>query len=171
MMFGLSLGQFTAMHVFISLVGIVSGLVALLAFARGAWLARVTHLFFWTTLATNVTGFLFPFKSFTPAIGVGIVSTVVLVAMFFALYRSKLVGGARTVYAITAVIALWFNLFVLVVQSFLKIPALHALAPQGNEPPFAAAQGVVLLAMIALGLACVRKARRWSAGIRMAALR
>ena len=91
------------------------------------------------------------------------VSTLVLVFTFLALYRSKLQGGARTVYAITATIGLWFNCFVLVVQSFLKIPALHALAPNGNEPPFAAVQGVVLIACIALGFFSVRKARRWSA--------
>jgi hypothetical protein len=163
MTLGLSLAAFTQLHVLISLVGIVAGIIALIAFARGARLARTTHVFLWTTLATNITGFMFPFKGVTPAIIVGCVSTVVLVFAFLALYRSKLQGGARTVYAITATIGLWFNLFVLVVQSFLKIPALHALAPNGNEPPFAAAQGVVLLACIALGYFSVRKARRWGA--------
>jgi hypothetical protein len=163
MTLGLSLAAFTQLHVLISLVGIVAGIVALIAFARGEWLARTTHVFLWTTLATNITGFMFPFKGVTPAIIVGCVSTVVLVFAFLALYRSKLQGGARTVYAITATIGLWFNLFVLVVQSFLKIPALHALAPNGNEPPFAAVQGIVLLASIALGYFSVRKARRWSA--------
>lgn len=160
MTLGLSLATFTALHVFISLVGIAAGLVALIAFARGTWLARMNHVFLSTTLATNLTGFMFPFKGFTPAIGVGIISTVVLVAAFLAVYRSKLKGGARTVYAVTATIGLWFNLFVLVVQSFLKIPALHALAPNGNEPPFAAVQGIVLLACVVLGFASVRAARR-----------
>jgi hypothetical protein len=161
MTLGLSLAAFTQLHVLISLVGIVAGIIALIAFARGARLARTTHVFLWTTLATNITGFMFPFKGVTPAIIVGCVSTVVLVFAFLALYRSKLQGGARTVYAITATIGLWFNLFVLVVQSFLKIPALHALAPNGNEPPFAAVQGIVLVACIALGYFSVRKARRW----------
>jgi hypothetical protein len=163
MTLGLSLAAFTQLHVLISLVGIAAGIIALIAFARGTWLARVTHVFLWTTLLTNITGFMFPFKGVTPAIIVGGVSTVVLLVAFLALYRSKLQGGARTVYAITATLGLWFNLFVLVVQSFLKIPVLHALAPNGNEPPFAAAQGVVLLASIALGYFSVRKARRWSA--------
>ena len=163
MTLGLSLAAFTQLHVLISLVAIAAGIVAMVAFARGAWLARTTHVFLWTTLLTNSTGFMFPFKGVTPAIVVGIVSTLVLVVAFHALYRSKLAGGARTVYAIAATLGLWFNCFVLVVQSFLKIPALHALAPNGNEPPFAAAQGAVLIACVALGFFSVRKARRWSA--------
>jgi hypothetical protein len=161
MLLGLSLAQFTMLHVIISLVAIAAGLVALIAFARGSMLRGTTHVFLWTTLLTNITGFLFPFKTFTPAIAVGIISTVILVFTFLAFYGSKLAGSARTVYAITATVALWFNLFVLVVQSFLKIPALHALAPQGNEPPFAAAQGAVLMAMLVLGYFSMRKARRW----------
>ena len=162
MTLGLSLAAFTQLHVFISLVGIAAGVISLVGFARGAWLARTTHVFLWTTLLTNITGFMFPFKGVTPAIIVGCVSTVVLAIAFFALYQSKLQGGARTLYAITATIGLWFNCFVLVVQSFLKIPALHALAPNGNEPPFAAAQGAVLIACVALGFFSVRKARRWT---------
>lgn len=160
MMLGLSLEAFTKLHVIISLIAIASGLGALVAFARGQWLAKTTHVFVWTTVATTLTGFLFPFNGFTPAIGVGIISTVVLAVALWALYGAKLQGRARTVYAVTAVISLYFNLFVLVVQSFLKIPALHALAPQGNEPPFAAVQAVVLIASIALGFYCVRSARR-----------
>ena len=163
MMLGLSLAAFTKLHVVISLIAIVFGLVALVAFARGRWMANTTHVFMWTTLATTVTGFLFPFNGFTPAIGTGIVSSVVLAFAFWALYAAKLQGRARAVYAVTAVIGLYLNLFVLVVQSFLKIPALHALAPQGNEPPFAAAQGVVLLACFALGYLSLRKVRRWIA--------
>jgi hypothetical protein len=163
MTLGLSLAAFTTLHVFISLVGIAAGIIAMVAFARGTWLARVTHLFLWTTFTTNITGFMFPFAGVTPAIVVGLVSTVVLLFAFLALYRSKLQGGARTIYAITATLGLWFNLFVLVVQSFLKIPALHALAPNGNEPPFAAAQGAVLIACIVLGFFSVRKARHWGA--------
>ena len=165
MVLGLSLAAFTQLHTIISLIAIAAGLVALIAFARGTWLARTQHVFFWTTAATTITGFLFPFNGFTPAIGTGIVSTAVLAVAFFALYVSKLRGGARTVYAVTAAISLYLNLFVLVVQSFLKIPALHALAPLGKEPPFAAAQGIVLIASIALGYFCVRAARRQSRGV------
>ncbi|HTU67495.1 MAG TPA: hypothetical protein VMF52_16215 [Steroidobacteraceae bacterium] len=168
MVLGLSLAAFTQLHVIISLIAIVTGLVAMIAFARGTWLARTTHIFIWTTVLTTVTGFLFPFNGFTPAIGTGIVSSVILAIALFALYRSKLQGGARTVYAITATIGLYLNLFVLVVQSFLKIPALHALAPNGNEPPLAAVQGVVLIASIALGFFSARKARRWAPGVQLA---
>ena len=160
MVLGLSLAAFTQLHTIISLVAIATGLIALVAFARGSWLGGIMQIFVWTTVATTVTGFLFPFNGFTPAIGTGIVSSVVLVVLLFALYRSKLQGGARTVFAVTATISLYLNLFVLVVQSFLKIPALHALAPLGTEPPFAAAQGVVLLASIALGYFSVKAARR-----------
>ena len=150
---------FTLLHVALSLVGILAGAVVMLGMLQARRLPGWTALFLSTTLATTLTGFLFPFNGFTPAIGTGLVSSVVLVVLLFALYRSKLQGGARTVFALTATISLYLNLFVLVVQSFLKIPALHALAPLGTEPPFAAAQGVVLLASIALGYFCVKAAR------------
>jgi hypothetical protein len=160
MILGLSLATFTQLHTIISLIAIATGLIAMVAFARGSWLGAIMQIFVWTTVATTVTGFLFPFNGFTPAIGTGIVSSVVLVVLLFALYQSKLQGGARTVFAVTATISLYLNLFVLVVQSFLKIPALHALAPLGTEPPFAAAQGVVLVASIVLGYFSVKAARR-----------
>jgi hypothetical protein len=160
MVLGLSLAAFTQLHTIISLIAIATGLIAMVAFARGSWAGGMMHIFVWTTVATTATGFLFPFNGFTPAIGVGLVSSVVLAVLLFVLYKSKLQGGARTVFAVTAAISLYFNLFVLVVQSFLKIPALHALAPLGTEPPFAAAQGVVLIASIALGYFSVKAARR-----------
>ena len=108
------------------------------------------------TLLTSLTGFLFPIASFTPALGFGIISTLLLAASLWAWYGRKLAGRARTIYAVTATIALWLNLFVLVVQSFLKVPALNALAPNGNEPPFLIAQVVLLIAVIALGYKAVR---------------
>lgn len=160
MILGLTIPQFTALHVAISFVGIGSGLIALPGFARGRVMPRTTGVFLWTTLLTTLTGFLFPIVAFTPAIGVGIVSTLILVAAFWAWYGRKLAGAAATVFAVTATIGLWLNLFVLVVQSFLKVPALNALAPTGSEPPFAAAQAFLLLAMITLGYAAVRSARR-----------
>jgi hypothetical protein len=163
MLLGLSLSAFTKLHVIISLIAIAAGVVALVAFARGRWLARTTHVFLATTLLTTVTGFLFPFKGFTPALGVGIVSTAVLAVAFWALYAAKLQGRARAVYAITAVLSLYFNFFVLVVQGFLKIPALHEMAPNGNEPPFAIAQGVVLLACLVLGFLGSRSGRQQTA--------
>jgi len=156
MILGLTIPQFTLLHVAISLVGIVTGLIALPAFARGRILPRLTGVFLWTTLLTSLTGFLFPIVAFTPALGVGILSTLILVLSFWAWYVRKLAGSARTIYAVTATIALWLNLFVLVVQSFLKVPALNVLAPNGNEPPFLAAQAVLLAGVVLLGYRAVK---------------
>ena len=163
MILGLTLPQFTALHVAISLVGIGAGLIALSAFARGLILPRTTGIFLFTTLLTSLTGFVFPIAAFTPALGFGILSTLILVATFWAWYRRKLVGSAAIAYPVTATLALYLNLFVLVVQSFQKVPALNALAPIGSEPPFAIAQGLLLLAMIGLGYLGFKAARRRNA--------
>lgn len=160
MILGLTIPQFTTLHVLISFVGIIAGLVALPAFARGRLLPRTNVIFLWFTLLTSLTGFLFPIVAFTPALGTGIVSTLVLAVAFWAWYARKLAGRAAPFYAVTATMALWLNLFVLVVQSFLKVPALNALAPSGTEPPFAAAQGALLIAMISLGYLAFRASRR-----------
>lgn len=156
MILGLTIPQFTLLHVAISFVGIITGLIALPAFARGRILPRLTGVFLWTTLLTSLTGFLFPIVTFTPALGVGILSTLILVLSFWAWYVRKLAGSARTIYAVTATIALWLNLFVLVVQSFLKVPALNMLAPNGNEPPFLVAQALLLAALVFLGYRAVK---------------
>lgn len=156
MILGLTIPQFTLLHVAISFVGIITGLIALPAFARGRILPRLTGIFLWTTLLTSLTGFLFPILTFTPALGVGILSTLILVLSFWAWYVRRLAGSARTIYAVTATIALWLNLFVLVVQSFLKVPALNMLAPNGNEPPFLVAQAVLLAALVFLGYRAVK---------------
>ncbi len=163
MVLGLTIPQFTALHVAISLIAIAAGLIALPAFARGRILPRTTGIFLWTTLLTSLTGFLFPIVAFTPALGFGILSTLILVATFWAWYGRKLAGGAAAIYAVTAALALYLNLFVLVVQSFLKVPALNVLAPNGTEPPFAIAQGVLLIAMLGLGYLTFKAARRRTA--------
>ncbi len=160
MILGLTIPQFTTLHVLISFVGIIAGLIALPAFARGRLLPRTNVIFLWFTLLTSLTGFLFPIVAFTPALGTGIVSTLVLAIAFWAWYARKLAGRAAPVYAVTATMALWLNLFVLVVQSFLKVPALNALAPNGTEPPFAATQGALLIAMIGLGYLAFKASRR-----------
>jgi len=160
MILGLTIPQFTTLHVLISFVGIIAGLIALPAFARGRLLPRTNVIFLWFTLLTSLTGFLFPIVAFTPALGTGIVSTLVLAVAFWAWYARKLAGRAAPVYAVTATMALWLNLFVLVVQSFLKVPALNALAPTGTELPFAAAQGTLLIAMIGLGYLAFKASRR-----------
>ena len=163
MILGLTIPQFTTLHVLISFVGIVAGLIALPAFARGRILPRTNVIFLWFTLLTSLTGFLFPIVAFTPALGVGIFSTLILAVALWAWYGRKLAGRAGAIYAIAATIGLWLNLFVLVVQSFLKVPALNALAPNGNEPPFAAAQGSLLIAMLALGYFAFRASRKRAA--------
>ena len=147
---------FTLLHVLISLVGIFSGFVAVAGMIGNRPLPSWTWVFLLTTAATSVTGFLFPVHHFMPSHGVGILSLLVLAVAIPARYTFKLSGGWRRTYAVTAVIALYFNVFVLVVQAFLKVPALHALAPNGNEPPFAAAQGAVLVLLIVLGVAVIR---------------
>lgn len=163
MILGLTIPQFTTLQVLISFVGIIAGLIALPAFARGHILPRTNAIFLWFTLLTSLTGFLFPIVAFTPALGTGIVSTLVLAVAFWAWYARKLAGRAATVYAITATMGLYLNLFVLVVQSFLKVPALNALAPTGTEPPFAVAQAILLLVAILFGYIAVRTSRRIAA--------
>ncbi|MGA7560081.1 MAG: hypothetical protein WCF61_15275 [Terriglobales bacterium] len=157
---------FTLFHVVLSLLGILSGLVVVSEMKSGKKRKGMTALFLLATTATSVTGFMFPYHGFTPGIGVGILSLVVLAIAIFALYSRHLAGGWRRTYAITAVIALYFNVFVLVVQLFEKVPALHALAPKGSEPPFAVTQVIVMVGFIALGIAAVKGFREPPAAMR-----
>jgi hypothetical protein len=157
MFFGVSTLQ--TFHVLISLIGIASGIVVVWGMLSSRRLSGLTAFFLLTTLLTNLTGFLFPFKGFTPAIGVGVIGTIVMAVCLVARYPKRMENGWRGVYVVTAVLSLYFNLFVLVVQLFLKVPALNAYAPTGSEPPFAAAQGVVLLACLAVGFLAFRRFR------------
>jgi hypothetical protein len=150
---------YTKIHVAISLIGIASGLVVAFGLLGGKRYDGLTALFLGTTIATSVTGFGFPIHGFTPAIGVGILSLIILTVAVIARYALKLAGAARWVYVVTAMTALYFNCFVLIVQSFQKIDALHALAPKGNEPPFAIAQVVLLLLFITLTVMAVKRFR------------
>ncbi len=149
---------FTSFHVLLSLIGIATGFVVVLGMAAGKPLGPSNPVFLVTTAATSITGFLFPFEHLLPSHKVGIISLVVLAVAIFACHVRHLAGGWRRTYALTAVLALYLNVFVLVVQVFLKVPALHALAPKGSEPPFAIVQGIVLLLFVALG---VRAAKRF----------
>lgn len=147
MILGMSLSAFTMLHVIISLVGIVSGLIVLSGLLGSNRTPGMTGLFLLTTILTSATGFLFPFEKLLPSHMIGILSLVLLAIACIALYVSKLSGSWRWIYVVTAMIALYFNVFVLVIQSFLKVPALTALAP-GNPPSgpvFAVVQGIVLL--------------------------
>ncbi len=155
MFFGVSTLQ--SFHVLVSFIGIATGLVVLYGLIGSQTMSRMTAIFLVTTLVTTLTGFFFPVTVLTPAIGVGIISTVVMVVCFYARYGQRMVGRWRGVYVITAVISLYLNVFVLVVQLFLKVPSLNALAPNGNEPPFAATQGAVLLFFLATGFLAWRR--------------
>src|SRR5467141_2791506 len=141
---------YTIIHTLISLVAIFTGLVVVLGMLAGNRLDGWTKWFLITAVATTVTGFFFPFHGFTPAIGLGIISLLFLALTIFARYSKKLAGGWRWIYAIGAVICLYFNLFVLVVQLFEKVPALHALAPTQTESPFKLTQLIVLAISVLL---------------------
>jgi hypothetical protein len=153
------LSTLTVVHVLISLVGIASGLVVVCGLLTSRRVEGWTQLFLATTIATSVTGFFFPFHGFTPAIGVGILSLVVLTVAIFARYSFRLENSWRWIYAAAALTALYFNVFVLIVQSFQKIAALKALAPTQTEPPFLIAQAAALLIFLALGAGAVRRFR------------
>ncbi len=157
MMLGMSLSTFTAVHVIISLIGIVSGLIVLLGMLSAKRLNGMTALFLLTTVLTSVTGFGFPFTHLLPSHKVAIISLVVLAIAILARYSFHMAGQWRWIYVVTALIALYLNVFVLVVQSFEKAPALRALAPTQSEPPFLVAQLVVLALFIVLTIFAVRK--------------
>jgi hypothetical protein len=147
MMLGLSLSAFTTLHVVISLIAIVAGLVVMFGMLGPYHSGGLTGIFLLFTILTSVTGFMFPFNGVTPGIIIGILSCVLLAIACLALYGMKVAGPWRWIYLLTALISLYFNVFVLVIQSFLKFPALHEIAP-GNPPSgpvFGVVQGVVLL--------------------------
>jgi hypothetical protein len=159
MVFGMSLATYTLIHVIISLIGIGSGLIVLFGMFGGKRLDGMTALFLATTVLTSLTGFGFPFEHVTPGIILGILSLIVLAIAIPARYSLRMNGKWRSIYVVTAVIALYFNCFVLIAQSFLKVPSLHALAPKGNEPPFAIAQGILLVLFIVAGTLAVKRFR------------
>jgi hypothetical protein len=159
MIIGLSLANFTLLHVIISLVGIASGLIAVIALCYSRLLSGWTALFLLTTVATSVTGFMFPSTSFGPPQIVGVVSLIGLAIAISALYVYHVAGPWRWIYAITAVLSLYLNVFVGVAQAFDKVPALHPLAPTGSEPPFKIAQLIVLIIFIVLAIIAARRFR------------
>ncbi|HEX4129759.1 MAG TPA: hypothetical protein VHZ24_06930 [Pirellulales bacterium] len=145
--------NFTLFHVALSLVGIATGFVVIAGLIVGKRLDRLTGVFLVTTLMTSVTGFMFPYHGVTPGIVIGVISVIVLAVAIAARYQRHLVGGWRKTYAITAVIAQYFNFFVLIVQLFQKVPALHAMAPTLSGAPFVVAQSLALVLFIVLGIA------------------
>jgi hypothetical protein len=147
----------TIIHTLISLIGIAAGFVVLGGMFRSEKVKGWTEIFLLFTILTSVTGYFFPFLGLTPAQIVGGISLLVLTLAVHALYGEQLRGGWRGVYVVCAVLAQYLNVFVLVVQLFQKVPFLHRLAPKGEEPPFAVAQGLVLVLFIGLGIRAVRR--------------
>jgi hypothetical protein len=146
-----------AIHVALSLIGIVSGLVVLYGLLTGKALSGWTALFLAATILTSATGFPLPPFGFDPPRAIGILSLILLVIAVSAYYLFHLAGLWRWVYVVTAMAALYLNCFVLVFQGFLKVQVLHDLAPTQSEPPFLAAQGAVLILFVVLGFFAVRK--------------
>jgi hypothetical protein len=161
MQLGLDLPAFTIVHVIISLIGIVAGIVVMFGLLGSERKPGMTAIFLLFTILTSATGFLFPFKGLTPAYFIGALSLVLLAIACIALYGMKLSGAWRWVYVVTAMISLYFNVFVLVIQSFLKIGPLHELAP-GNPPSglaFAVVQGVVLVFFVVMTIRAMKRFR------------
>lgn len=161
----------TIVHTLISLAGIATGFIVSFGLIGGKRLDRWTAWFLATTVATSVTGYFFPVHQILPSHIVGAISLVVLAIATYARYARRLAGGWRSTYVAGAVAALYFNVFVLVVQLFLKVPSLKALAPTQKEPPFAIAQGIVLVAFIALGFLAMKGFRQQPIPIAAAASR
>lgn len=153
------LALFTLVHVLISLVGIAAGFVVIYGMLENKRLEGWTKVFLAATVATSVTGFGFPFEKLLPSHLLGVLSLIILGVTIYARYPRAMAGGWRNAHVITVVVAQYFNFLVLVRQVFLKVPALHALAPQEQEPPFVIAQLVTLIAFIVLGVLATRKFR------------
>ena len=157
MVLGMSLPFFTYVHVALSLIGIASGIVVVLGMLSSMRLNLVTALFLIATVLTSLTGFLFPYHGVTPGIILGVLSLVALLGAILARHSFHLLGKWRWFYVVCSVVALWFNVFVLIAQSFAKVPALHPLAPTGSEPPFFIAQVVAMVLFVVLGTLAVKK--------------
>jgi hypothetical protein len=143
----MSLSTLTVVHVIISLIGIVAGIIVMFGLLSSNRMTGWTALFLLTTVLTSASGFLFPFEKLLPSHMIGILSLLLLAVACLALYGMKLSGAWRWIYVVTAMTSLYLNIFVLIIQGFLKVPALHALAPSvpPSEPPFAIMQGIVLV--------------------------
>ncbi len=159
MILGMDLRTFTHLHVYISLIAIGAGFIVVYAMIASKRVPLLTGLFLFMTALTSLTGFLFPFKGITPGIVIGILSLIVLVVAVIARRRAHTSGAWRGTYVISSILALYFNFFILIVQSFEKIPSLHALAPTQTELPFKLAQLVTLLVFIVLTTMAFKKYR------------
>jgi len=159
MILGMTLAQFTLLHVIISLIAIVVGIVVMFGMVESKRMSFLTAIFLLFTIATSATGFLFPFTDLLPSHNVGILSLVLLAIAVLALYAFKLRGAFRWIYAITALLSLYLNIFVLIIQSFLKVDTLKALAPTQTEPAFLIVQGATLVVFVIFIYGAVRRFR------------
>ncbi len=153
----LGMSTFTFIHVLITLVPLVAGPIMIYGMLHSDRMNTVTAIFLLFMVLTDLTGFLLPYHSVTPAVTLDIISSVILVPTLLARYTFGMTGFWRPVFVIGAVMSLWFDCFVFVVQAFGKIPALHALAPAGGGPVFGAVQGLVLLCLVVAGFFAVRR--------------
>lgn len=153
----LGMATLTFVHVVLSLIGILAGFVVVYGLLNARRLDAWTTVFIWSTVLTSVTGFLFPFHELLPSHILGVLSLIALAVAIPALYVFHLAGGWRNSYVVTAMIALYLNVFVLIAQLFMKVPALKALAPTQSEPPFLVAQTLALIVFIVLGVLAVKK--------------
>jgi hypothetical protein len=160
----MSVATLIAIHTIISLIAIVAGIVVMFGMLGSKRPSGLTAIFLVLTILTNATGFVIPpflTDKLLPSHMIGILSLVLLAIACIALYVMKLAGPWRWIYAVTALVSLYLNVFVLVIQSFLKVPALHALAPSvpPAEPPFAVAQGIVLVFFVIMIIGVWRRFR------------
>jgi hypothetical protein len=157
MILGMSVETFTLVHVILSLVGILAGLIVVFGMFGSKLPGGWTGVFLATTILTSITGYFFPRDHILPSHIVGAISLVLLALAVFALYSKRLGGAWRWIFVVTAVASLYLNVFVAVFQAFLKVPAIRALAPTQAEPPFLIAQVAVLVLFIVLGVFAVRR--------------
>lgn len=157
MILGMSTSTFALVHVLISLAGIGSGVIVVYGLLTRNRLDGWTAFFLATTILTDLTGYLFPVEHTLPSHIVGAISLAALAGALLARYARRMEGAWRWIYVVTAMIGLYLNVFVAVVQSFLKIPAVHALAPTQKEPPFLVVQLIVMAVFVVLGVFAVRK--------------
>lgn len=153
-------------HTWLSLVAIAAGIPVAFGLLRNRIVPIWTEVFFGTAIATSATGFLFPFTGFLPSHAFGVVSLILLLPAAYGFWAARLAGGWRRFHAVAVAISLYLLVFVAVVQAFLKVPALHALAPTQAEPPFAIAQGLLLVLFVALLWLAAKRAVLPHAGIR-----
>ena len=153
------LAIYTVIHVLISLVGIGSGFAVFYGLLAGRRTEGLTTLFLTTTVLTSLTGYGFPVHQLMPSHIVGAISLVVLVIAIMARRALRQTGRRRSTFIVTSAIAQYLNVFVLIIQSFEKVPALKAAAPTQSEPPFVVVQVAVLAFFIVMTILAVRRFR------------